>query len=80
MSFPTTMWSNARPRPWRDFQLPALRHMLRAFRIWRAMQRAERELFALDDRTLKDMGLTRWEIHSCVRERHSVPRSRPLLF
>ena len=63
MSNPATMWSNASPRAWRDFHLPALRQMVRTFRNWRAMRRAERELYALDDRTLKDIGITREEIH-----------------
>jgi uncharacterized protein YjiS (DUF1127 family) len=77
MSTPATVWSNARPRVWRDFQLPALQHVVRAFLDRRAIRRAERELFMLDDRTLKDIGLTRWEIHHAVRRRRSAPGSHP---
>ncbi len=73
MSNPATIWSNASPRAWRDFHLPALRHMARAFREWRAVRRAERELHALDDRVLKDIGIARSEIHSAVRDRQSGP-------
>ena len=73
MSNPATILSNASPRAWRDFHLPALRQMARIFSDWRAMRRAERELHALDDRTLKDMGIARSEIHSAVRERQSCP-------
>jgi uncharacterized protein YjiS (DUF1127 family) len=47
--------------------------MARAFGKWRAVRRAERELYALDDRTLKDIGIARSEIHSAVRERQSGP-------
>ena len=77
MSNPATIWSNASPRAWRDFHLPALQHMARAFGKWRAVRRAERELHALDDRTLKDIGIARSEIHSAARERRSG--LRPLL-
>ena len=73
MSNPATIWSNASPRAWRDFHLPALQHMARAFGKWRAVRRAERELRALDDRTLKDIGIARSEIHSAVRERQCAP-------
>ena len=69
------IWSNASPRAWRDFHLPALRQMARIYRDWRAMRRAECELHALDDRTLKDIGIARSEIHSAVRERQSGPLS-----
>jgi uncharacterized protein YjiS (DUF1127 family) len=75
-----TIWSNASPRVWRGAHLPALRQMVRSFRTWRAARRAERELHALDDRTLKDIGLTRWEVRSAVRERQRMSRARPLLF
>jgi uncharacterized protein YjiS (DUF1127 family) len=77
VSNPATIRSNAIPRAWRDFHLPALRHMARAFGKWRAVRRAERELYALDDRMLKDIGIARSEIHSVVRDRQSGPR--PLL-
>lgn len=80
MDNPATIWSNASPRVWRDVYLPALRQMVRVLRNGRAARRAERELHALDDRTLKDIGLTRWEIHSAVRERQRMSGSRPLLF
>lgn len=73
MSNPATIWSNASPRAWRDFHLPALRHAAGAFRKWRAVCRAERELYALDDRMLKDIGIARSEIHTAVRERQSGP-------
>ena len=76
MSNPATIWSNASPRAWRDFHLPALRQMVRTFANWRAMRRAEGELCALDDRTLKDIGITREEIHFTVRERRSSPLSQ----
>ena len=78
MSTQATILSNARPRAWRDFNLPALRRIVGAVRRWRATRRAERELYVLSDRTLKDMGLSRWEIPSAVRERSSAIRYRPL--
>ena len=76
MSNPATILMNASPRAWRDFHLPALRQMARIFADWRAMRRAERELYALDDRTLKDIGIAREEIHFTVRERRSAPLSQ----
>lgn len=76
MSNPATIWSNASPRAWRDFHLPALWQMVRTFRNWQAMRRAEHELNALDDRTLKDIGITREEIHFTVRGRRSAPLSQ----
>ena len=78
MSSQATILSNTRPRAWRDFNLPALRRIAGVVRHWRATRRAERELYVLSDRTLKDMGLSRWEIPSAVRERSSAIRSRPL--
>jgi uncharacterized protein YjiS (DUF1127 family) len=50
--------------------------MVRTFRNWRAMRRAEHELYALDDRTLKDIGMTREEVHFTVRGRRSAPLSQ----
>jgi len=50
-----------------------LRGALANMRKWRRTRRAERELLALDDRLLKDIGLCRTEIPSAVRgERHRV--------
>lgn len=80
MGILTTTWSDARPHLRREFYRLALRQMLRNFKTWRALRRAERDLYALDDRTLKDIGLTRWEIRSAVREQQGTPRLRPLLF
>ncbi len=80
MGTPATAWSHASPHLRREFYRLALRHMLRTFRNWRAARQAERELYALDDRTLKDIGLSRWEIRSAVRERQGMARPRPLLF
>lgn len=37
------------------------------FHEWRAVRTAEAELFALSDRDLKDIGLTRRDIHAAVR-------------
>ena len=44
-----------------------LRGALANVRIWRRTRRAERELLALDDRLLKDIGLCRAQIPSAVR-------------
>lgn len=67
----------AQPRAWQDFQRPALQQMARIFRNWRATRRAERELSALDDRTLKDIGLTRSEIRRAVRDQLGAAGSLP---
>jgi uncharacterized protein YjiS (DUF1127 family) len=43
------------------------RGMLVRFRHWRRARRAERELLALDERLLKDIGICRAEIPDAVR-------------
>jgi uncharacterized protein YjiS (DUF1127 family) len=50
-------------------QQPAARRQswLDRFRAWRAARAAEAELFALPDRDLKDIGLTRYDIRAAVR-------------
>jgi len=76
VSNPATIWSNASPRAWRDFHLPALRRLVCIFREWRAMRRAERELYALDDRMLKDIGVARGGIPFTVRAWRSASLSQ----
>jgi uncharacterized protein YjiS (DUF1127 family) len=44
-----------------------LRSGLVKFRHWRRSRRAERELLALDDRLLKDIGICRADIPDAVR-------------
>jgi uncharacterized protein YjiS (DUF1127 family) len=46
--------------------VPSLRAATRGFRRWRQRQRAIRDLQVLDDRTLKDIGVSRGEIGSVV--------------
>jgi uncharacterized protein YjiS (DUF1127 family) len=45
---------------------------LRAYALWRERKAAARELHALDDRTLKDMGVSRSEIEWVVRGPHAT--------
>ena len=45
----------------------SIRQMFAKFIHERALRRAEKELMALDDRMLRDIGLTRGEIASAVR-------------
>ena len=49
-----------------------LRGILFRFRHWRRSRRAERELLALDDRLLKDIGMCRTDIPDAVRGRRKV--------
>jgi uncharacterized protein YjiS (DUF1127 family) len=44
-----------------------LHGMLVRFRRWKRSRRAERELLALDDRLLKDIGICRTDIPDAVR-------------
>jgi uncharacterized protein YjiS (DUF1127 family) len=44
-----------------------LRHMLNRFLHEHALRRAEQELMKLDDRMLRDIGLSRSEVASAVR-------------
>jgi len=44
-----------------------LRGILFRFKHWRRSRRAERELLALDDRLLKDIGICRTDIPDAVR-------------
>jgi uncharacterized protein YjiS (DUF1127 family) len=42
------------------------RLLLKAFAAWRLRRRQQAELYALSDRTLKDIGVSRWEIEWIV--------------
>lgn len=50
-----------------DAAVSPMRQMLARFIRERALRRAENELMALDDRMLRDIGLSRSEIASAVR-------------
>ena len=54
----------------------AAREWWTAYGTWLERRRAVRALGALDDRTLKDMGLHRSEIESAVLEQGSAPPPR----
>jgi uncharacterized protein YjiS (DUF1127 family) len=47
------------------------------YEAWRAWHRAADELFALDDRSLADIGLSRSDIPYIVSH-HPVPNSTPI--
>jgi uncharacterized protein YjiS (DUF1127 family) len=51
--------------------LLVLRSMATTIKEWLHTRRAERELHALDDRYLEDMGISRSEISNAVRGNHS---------
>ena len=53
--------------PRSTFLTVILRGVLANYGKWRRTRRAERELLALDDRLLKDIGLCRTEIPTAVR-------------
>jgi uncharacterized protein YjiS (DUF1127 family) len=55
--------------PPRSALLKLMHGMLVRFRHWKRTRRAERELLALDDRLLKDIGICRAEIPDAVRGR-----------
>ena len=40
---------------------------LARFRAWRATRAAENELYALSDRDLRDIGLSRYDVRAAVR-------------
>jgi uncharacterized protein YjiS (DUF1127 family) len=54
-----------------------------AIRQWRERRRASRELLSLDDRLLKDVGLTRGDIwaavHGELRDREPEPAAAPVV-
>jgi uncharacterized protein YjiS (DUF1127 family) len=54
-------------RPAAQHQAARRQSWLDRFRAWRAARAAEAELFALSDRDLKDIGLTRYDICAAVR-------------
>jgi len=47
-----------------------LRSVVRGIQEWRQTRRAERELLAMDDRHLADIGISRSDIASAVRHKH----------
>ena len=63
------LWTSVSRRNLLDWALAkAARKAIAAFAAYRAFRRAESELMALDDRTLKDMGLDRSEIGSALMD------------
>jgi uncharacterized protein YjiS (DUF1127 family) len=53
--------------PARSLGSPLVRHLLKRIKHWRRSRQAERDLMALDDRLLKDIGISRADIPQAVR-------------
>jgi uncharacterized protein YjiS (DUF1127 family) len=51
------------PRPIRWRTAPVRRRMLALIRLWQRRLRERRALAAMDDRGLRDVGLTRYDAH-----------------
>lgn len=52
------------------FHLPIWRRLIDAWQQSRAEARTRRALESLDDRMLKDIGISRYEIDGCLPPRH----------
>ena len=50
-----------------DRRRSSLGHLLNAVAGWRQQRRLRAELYALNDRMLKDIGISRWEIDYIVK-------------
>ena len=59
-----------------DRRHSSLGHFLNAVAGWRQRRRLRAELYALNDRMLKDIGISRWEIDYIVKS--SDPSDRVL--
>jgi uncharacterized protein YjiS (DUF1127 family) len=51
------------------------RQVVLRFRLWRIERRTLAEIARLDDATLRDIGVSRWQLHEHVR----AERERPIL-
>lgn len=80
MNAQATATSNARSHGALDLCWLALRRTMRTIRKWQAQRRAERDLYSLSDRALKDIGIDGSELHCSGRARFAGPQARPLLF
>ena len=67
----------AKTRRTRQALLHVIARWCQKFLLDRAMRRAERQLQSLNDRTLKDIGLSRSEISSALIEAHATCDSAP---
>ena len=56
-----------------------LRGVLAKVKTWRRTRQAERELLALDDRLLQDIGIDRADITHAVRGYQPKPKCGPVL-
>jgi uncharacterized protein YjiS (DUF1127 family) len=75
MTHPHVATANHRTAPTLAVKVAAVaRRAWQAYWDWRARQATIEILRALDSRTLRDIGLSRSEIESVVRERHGERR------
>jgi uncharacterized protein YjiS (DUF1127 family) len=59
---------DAMPLPSGSGLAAGLSRLAAQFRRWRADRRTFAELRALDDATLRDIGVTRWQLHSGMED------------
>lgn len=59
-----------------DGRRSSLDHFRTAVAGWRQRRRLRAELYALNDRMLKDIGISRWEIDWIVNSPHRDPSDR----